>query len=123
MDFVGSAPVQFILINVSELQSGQSQLVNVSLNDSSVVQSSNITTTSLGISLVIAEGSGLVVHSRPYVFSVAAGNSIGVGHFSEQSEPASLGETFSLCARELVLCVCMCVCVCVHVCLHATSNN
>ena len=58
-----------------------------------------------------------MVHSRPYVFSVAAGNSIGVGHFSEQSEPASLGETLSLCARELVLCVCVCVCVCVCMCV------
>ena len=64
-----------------------------------------------------------MVHSRPYVFSVAAGNSIGVGHFSEQSEPASLGETFSLCARELVLCVCVYVCVCMCVCMLLLTTS
>lgn len=94
IDSIGSAPVQFILINVSELHSGQSQVINASINDSSVVQySSDVTTTSLGISLLIDDVGGVVKPNTLYVFSIAARNNVGASRFSEPTDPTSLGET------------------------------
>ncbi|KAL5500354.1 hypothetical protein EMCRGX_G011901 [Ephydatia muelleri] len=91
IDSIGSAPVQFILINVSELHSGQSQVINASINDSSVVQySSDVTTTSLGISLLIDDVGGVVKPNTLYVFSIAARNNVGASRFSEPTDPTSL---------------------------------
>eukprot|EP00731_Ephydatia_muelleri_P011665 Em0006g559a len=91
IDSIGSAPVQFILINVSELHSGQSQVINASINDSSVVQySSDVTTTSLGISLLIEDVEGHLKPYEIYTFAVAAQSVVGTGPFSEPTDPASL---------------------------------
>ena len=65
----------------------------MSINDNSVVQSLNATMTSLGISLLIGDMGGLVKPYVVYVFSVAASNNIGASHFSDPTDPASLGKT------------------------------
>eukprot|EP00731_Ephydatia_muelleri_P011721 Em0006g615a len=66
--------------------------LNASINDSSVVQySSDVTTTSLGISLLIEDVEG---HLKPYEISHLQWRHrvVGTGPFSEPTDPASLVE-------------------------------
>lgn len=85
----GSQPVTHFLLNITEVHEVSTIQRQISLSDEAVVESvSAVSDGQLEVVLVIR---GLE-KSQYYSFRVAAVSSVGVGGFSDPSDPAVLGQ-------------------------------